>query len=62
MDKMTSPEDFADMTPREVRDFIREAREQFRSEKSRRHMARQQNFDLLIRQHHAAMQALRAML
>ena len=62
MEKMTRPEDFDHMTPAEVRDWIREARAEYRSEKSRRHMSNPANLDLGIRQHHAAMQNLRGRL
>lgn len=50
------------MTAREVRDWIREAREEYASEKSRRHMASPAREALLVEQHHAAMQNLRSRL
>lgn len=62
MQQMTSPAEFDHMTPREVRDWIREARQAYRDEESRRHMSDPANLDLLTRQHHAAMQNLRGRL
>lgn len=62
MDQMTQASDFDGMTPREVRDWIREARAEVRSERSRQHMSDPATMDLLTRQHHAAMQNLRGRL
>jgi len=56
---MTSPEDFINFTTRELRDWIRECREQWRSENSRGYMMNEGNLDLLDLQHTAAMTALR---
>jgi hypothetical protein len=62
MENMTKPSDFEGMTPAEVREWIREAHAEYRSEKSRRHMANPANLELGVRQHHAAMQYLRSLL
>jgi hypothetical protein len=59
MEYMTTAAEFAGMTAREIRDWIRELRAEYRSEKSRRHMASEANLALGRKQHAAAVEALR---
>lgn len=62
MEYMTTPEEFADMSTPDLRDWIREARSEYRSELSRRHMARPESIKLVLKQHDVAMGVLRTRL